>query len=155
VVRPNRVDYGRYVRYHAGREQPFPAIIAVKVSIGLIALILFGLLLVLTRRIPPDWILPCGVVLAVAVLFLLVLSNGATCLWSFCFRFCRHQLCDGAILQNTATQHPRGINYFGSDKKSNPPLIELPERSGTIFIAPNEFSWRSIGTVLPCGKPHP
>jgi len=52
--------------------------IAVKVPIGLLALLLLGLFLFLTRRVPSDWILPSSVVLAVAGLFLLVLSVGAT-----------------------------------------------------------------------------
>ena len=56
----------------------FPAMIAVKVPIGLIVLMLIGLFLFFTRRIPPDWILPCAIVLTAAVLFLLVLSRGAT-----------------------------------------------------------------------------
>jgi tetratricopeptide (TPR) repeat protein len=56
----------------------FPAMIAVKVPIGLIALILIGLFLFFTRRIPPDWVFTGGVALAVAVLFLLVLSKAAT-----------------------------------------------------------------------------
>jgi len=52
--------------------------IAVKLPIGLIALLLLGLFLFITRRLPPHWILPCGVVLASALIFLLVLSTGAT-----------------------------------------------------------------------------
>ena len=56
----------------------FPAMIAVKVPIGLIVVMLIGLFLFLTRRIPPDWILPCAIVLTEAGLFLLVLSRGAT-----------------------------------------------------------------------------
>ena len=56
----------------------FPTVIAVKVPIGLIALMLLGLYLFISRRIPPDWILSCGVVLAISILFLLVLSTGAT-----------------------------------------------------------------------------
>jgi hypothetical protein len=56
----------------------FPAMIAVKVPIGLLALLLLGLFLFLTRRVPSDWILPSWVVLAVAGLFLPVLSVGAT-----------------------------------------------------------------------------
>ena len=56
----------------------FPAMIAVKVPIGLIVVMLIGLFLFFTRRIPPDWILPCAIVLTAAVLFLLVLSRGAT-----------------------------------------------------------------------------
>ena len=65
--------------YHSrGPRYFFLAMIAVKVPIGLIVLILLGLFLVITRRLSPDWILPCGVVLAVAVFFLLVLSTGST-----------------------------------------------------------------------------
>jgi tetratricopeptide (TPR) repeat protein len=39
---------------------------------------LIGLFLFFSRRIPPDWISPCAIVLTAAVLFLLVLSRGAT-----------------------------------------------------------------------------
>jgi tetratricopeptide (TPR) repeat protein len=56
----------------------FPAMIAVKVPIGLLALLILGLFLFLSRRIPSDWIVPCWVVVSVAGLFLLVLSTGAT-----------------------------------------------------------------------------
>jgi len=56
----------------------FPAMIAVKVPIGLMVVMLIGLFLFFTRRIPPDWILPCAITLTAAVLFLLVLSRGAT-----------------------------------------------------------------------------
>jgi hypothetical protein len=69
--------FGRVYR-SKGPRYFFPGIIAVKVPIGLIALILLGLFLFITRRISPDWILPGGVVLAVALFFLLVLSTGAT-----------------------------------------------------------------------------
>ncbi|MGB6500379.1 MAG: hypothetical protein WBG19_03120 [Thermoplasmata archaeon] len=69
--------FGRVYRTRAPRYF-FPAMLAVKVPIGLIALMLLGLFLFITRRIPRDWILPCGVVLAIAVFFLLVLSTGAT-----------------------------------------------------------------------------
>ena len=74
--------------------------IAVKVPIGLIVVMLIGLFLFFTRRIPPDWILPCGITLTTAVLFLLVLSRGTTSagirhalpVVVFAFRFRGHQL---------------------------------------------------------------
>lgn len=69
--------FGKVYR-NRGPRYFFPAMIGVKVPIGLIALILLGLFLFLTRRIPRDWILPCGAVLAVAVFFLFVLSTGST-----------------------------------------------------------------------------
>ena len=56
----------------------FPVTIGVKLPIGLLALVLLGMALFITRRIPADWLFPCGVVLAVAASFLLVLSSGAT-----------------------------------------------------------------------------
>ena len=56
----------------------FPTTIAVKLPIGLLALMFLGVALFVTRRISPDWLFPCGVVLAVAASFLLVLSAGAT-----------------------------------------------------------------------------
>ncbi len=72
-----KLFFGR--QYHfKGPKHFFPAMIAVKVPIGLLALMLLGLFLFFARRILPDWFLPCGVVLAVALLFLLVLSQGAT-----------------------------------------------------------------------------
>ncbi len=65
--------------YHfRGPRYFFPAMIAVKLPIGLLALVLLGLFLFLARRIPPDWIWPSSIVLAVAIFFLLVLSRGAT-----------------------------------------------------------------------------
>ncbi len=69
--------FGRAYR-SKGPRYFFPAMIAVKVPIGLIALVLLGLFLFLARRISPDWRLPAGVVLAIALFFLLVLSTGAT-----------------------------------------------------------------------------
>jgi tetratricopeptide (TPR) repeat protein len=69
--------FGRVYR-SKGPRYFFPGMIAVKVPIGLIALMLLGLLLFFTRRVSPDWILPGGIVLAIALFFLLVLSNGAT-----------------------------------------------------------------------------
>jgi len=56
----------------------FPVIMAVKLPIGLLALLPLGLFLFIARRIRSDWNLPAGVVLAVAALFLLILSTGAT-----------------------------------------------------------------------------
>ncbi|MGB9335421.1 MAG: hypothetical protein WCB14_10470 [Candidatus Acidiferrales bacterium] len=65
--------------YHfRGPRYFFPAMIAVKLPIGLLALVLLGLFLYLARRIPSDWFWPSGVVLAVAIFFLLVLSRGST-----------------------------------------------------------------------------
>jgi tetratricopeptide (TPR) repeat protein len=69
--------FGKAYHFRAPRYF-FPAAIAIKVPIGLIALILLGPSLCLARRIPPDWMLPCGIVLGVAVAFLFVLSRGAT-----------------------------------------------------------------------------
>jgi hypothetical protein len=211
--------------YHfKGPRYFFPAMIAVKVPIGLIVLMLLGLFLFLTRRIPADWTLPCGVVLAVTVSFLLVLSAGAT------YAGIRHALPAVVLLAvfagvgfemalSSETWHlkilmalafvgaaasalpqmrpweyfnefvggtanayksfsdegvnlgqrskelaeyysrelepngrpvclywiwdeekaARGIDCFGSDEKRDAALIELPERSGTIFAAPSDF----------------
>jgi hypothetical protein len=65
--------------YHfRGPKYFFPAMIAVKVPIGLFVLLLLGIFLFLSGRIPSAWRFPSGIVLAVAMLFLLVLANGAT-----------------------------------------------------------------------------
>jgi len=69
--------FGRFYQFRAPRYF-FPVIMAVKLPIGLLALLLLGLFLFFARRIPADWNLPGGVVLAVAALFLLILSTGAT-----------------------------------------------------------------------------
>ncbi len=69
--------FGRVYRSRAP-QYFFPAMIAVKVPIGLIAVILLGLFLFVSRRLPPEWTLPCGLALASALIFLLVLSTGAT-----------------------------------------------------------------------------
>jgi Dolichyl-phosphate-mannose-protein mannosyltransferase len=69
--------FGRVYRSRAPRYF-FPAMIAVKLPIGLIGLILLGLFLFASRRLPPDWTLPCALVLASALIFLLILSTGAT-----------------------------------------------------------------------------
>jgi len=212
--------------YHfKGPKYFFPAMIAVKVPIGLIALVLVGLFLFFTRRILPDWFLPCGVVLAVAVLFLLVLSQGATyagirhalpvvillsvfagvafevALFSRSWKF-KISVALGLVaaaasalpqlrpweyfnefVGGTANAYKyfsdegvdllqrskelveyyrqelrpngirpvclywvwdeekaaRGIDCFGSDEKRDRGLMELPNRSGTIFAAPADF----------------
>jgi hypothetical protein len=56
----------------------FPVMIGAKLPIGLSLLVLLGLFLFLSKRVPNEWQLPGGFVLAAALLFLLVLSGGAT-----------------------------------------------------------------------------
>jgi hypothetical protein len=203
----------------------FPAMIVVKVPIGLLALLPLGLYLFLSRRIPSAWILPCWVVLGAAALFLLVLSAGATyggirhalpvvVLLSFLAgisfalalssktrplkiivalaflaaalsalpqmrpweyfnefvggtanaykyfyddgvdigqrskelaQYYRRELKPNGLrpvcFYNTSDSEKaaRGIECFGSDKLHDRALIELPERSGTVFAAPSDF----------------
>jgi hypothetical protein len=56
----------------------FPAMIAVKLPLGLGALSLLGMVFFLSRLFPKQWNLPAAVVLAGAILYLLVLAQGAT-----------------------------------------------------------------------------
>jgi Dolichyl-phosphate-mannose-protein mannosyltransferase len=56
----------------------FPGMIALKLPVGLGILVLIGLLLFFTRRVPPEWNVGLVIVLAAAILFLLVLSLGST-----------------------------------------------------------------------------
>jgi tetratricopeptide (TPR) repeat protein len=199
--------------------------IAVKLPIGLIALTLLGLFLFIAGRIPPDWVFPGGVVLTMALFFLLILSRGAT------YAGIRHALpvvvllavfagigCEMALSSKTPQlkilvalallaaaasalsqvrpweyfnefvggtseayksfsdegvnlgqrskelakyyrrelepsgvrpiclywiwdeeKAARGIDCFGSDDKRDAALVELPERSGTIFAGPSDF----------------
>ncbi|MGB6496915.1 MAG: hypothetical protein WA853_08350 [Candidatus Acidiferrum sp.] len=216
--------FGRVYHYR-GPRYFFPAMIAVKVPIGLIALMVLGLFLFITRRLPPDWILPCGVVLASAVFFLLVLSTGATYAgirhalpvvvllavfagvgferalssrawqlkslvglafvaaavstlpqmrpWEYFNEFvggttnAYKSFSDEGVNLGQRSKElaeyykrelkpkglrpvclywvwdeekaARGIECFGSDEKYDAALIELPERSGTIFAGPSDF----------------
>jgi hypothetical protein len=69
--------FGRvYVR--RGPKYFFPAIIALKLPIGLSILILLGLALLFGRRLPADWEFSASIILAAAILFLVVLAAGAT-----------------------------------------------------------------------------
>jgi hypothetical protein len=61
-----------------GPKYFFPAMIAIKLPIGLSVLSLLGLLLFFARRLPEQWNFPVSVILVAAILFLLVLANGAT-----------------------------------------------------------------------------
>jgi tetratricopeptide (TPR) repeat protein len=216
--------FGRLYNYR-GPRYFFPAMIAIKVPIGLLAVLILGLFLFLTGRIPTHWILPCGVVLAVAGLFLLVLSMGATYAgirhalpvvvllsvlagvafemaltsrsrqlkilvtlafvaalvsalpqmrpWEYfnefvggsanAYKYFRDEGVDlGQRSKEFAAYYKRevklngprpvclywiwdeekvarGIDCLGSDEKRDSALIELPERSGTIFAGPSDF----------------
>jgi hypothetical protein len=212
--------------YHSrGPRYFFPAMIAIKVPVGLIAMIVLGLFLVVTRRLPPDWIGPCGLVLASALFFLLVLSTGATYAgirhalpvvvllavfagvgferalsseawqlksvvglvflaaavsslpqmrpWEYFNEFVggttnayksfsdegvnlgqRSKELAGYYSRELKPQGlrpvclywvwdeekaARGIDCLGSDEKHDAALVELPERSGTIFAGPSDF----------------
>jgi len=71
-----QVIFGRlYVR---GPKYFFSAMIAVKLPIGLIILSVLGLILFFAGRMPEEWNLPAGTILATAILFLLVLAKGVT-----------------------------------------------------------------------------
>jgi hypothetical protein len=72
-----QVIFGRlYVR--RGPKYFFPAMIAIKLPIGLSVLCLLGLILFFARRLPEEWNFPAGVILAASIFFLLVLAMGAT-----------------------------------------------------------------------------
>jgi tetratricopeptide (TPR) repeat protein len=61
-----------------GPKYFFPAIIAVKLPIGLDVLVLLGLVLCFARRLPSELNIGLAVVLAASALFLLILALGAT-----------------------------------------------------------------------------
>ncbi len=61
-----------------GPKYFFPAMIAVKLPIGLGLLSLLGLILFIARRLPPERNHPAGVILVAVLLFLLVLGTGST-----------------------------------------------------------------------------
>jgi hypothetical protein len=69
--------FGR-IYFRKGPKYFFPAMIAVKLPIGLGALSLLGLVFFLARRLPKEWNFEASVILASAVLFLLVLAQGST-----------------------------------------------------------------------------
>jgi hypothetical protein len=220
---------GRVYGFRAPRYF-FPVILAVKLPIGLLVLLLLGLFLFFTRRIPLDWTFPAGVVVAVAALFLLLLSRGATyggirhalpavvllstfagigCVvalsaktpvlktlvalafvaaaisalpqvrpWEYFNEFAggtanayKYFIDDGVDIGQRAKElarfyarelkpagqrpeciydssdeemYARGIDCLGSDPVHDRPLEALPERSGTILIAPQYFFRRSF-----------
>jgi hypothetical protein len=69
--------FGRmYIR--KGPKYFFPAMIAVKLPIGLTILVVLGLFFFVTRRLNSEWNLEAGVVFVAAICFLLVLTLGAT-----------------------------------------------------------------------------
>ncbi len=69
--------FGRqYIR--KGPKYFFPAMIALKLPIGLTILVVLGLFVFVTRRLFSQWNLAAGIVFAAAISFLLVLSLGAT-----------------------------------------------------------------------------
>jgi tetratricopeptide (TPR) repeat protein len=69
--------FGR-VYMRKGPKYFFPAMIALKLPVGLSVLSVLGLSLLLARRLPREWDFSAGVILAAALLFLLVLATGAT-----------------------------------------------------------------------------
>jgi 4-amino-4-deoxy-L-arabinose transferase-like glycosyltransferase len=72
-----QIFLGRFYSVKAPRYF-FPVAIGAKLPIGLSVLLLLGLFFFFRRRVPQEWLLPGGIVLGVALLFLLVLSGGAT-----------------------------------------------------------------------------
>jgi hypothetical protein len=56
----------------------FPAVILLKLPIGLDLLVLIGLFFFFTRRLSPEWHVGLSIVLAASTLFLLVLASGST-----------------------------------------------------------------------------
>ena len=56
----------------------FPAVILLKLPIGLDLLMLIGLFFFFTRRLSPEWNVGLSMVLAASALFLLVLASGST-----------------------------------------------------------------------------
>ena len=66
-------------KYYLGRGPLyfFPAMIALKLPIGLLILTVLGLILFLARKLPPEWNSPASVILAATILFLLVLVTGS------------------------------------------------------------------------------
>jgi hypothetical protein len=77
--------FGRqYIR--KGPKYFFPAMIALKLPIGLTILVVLGLFVFVTRRLFSAWNLAAGIVFAAAISFLLVLTLGAT--YAPQFRWC-------------------------------------------------------------------
>jgi tetratricopeptide (TPR) repeat protein len=69
--------FGR-IYFRKGPKYFFPAMIAVKLPIGLGALSALGLIFFLARRLPKKWNFEASVILASALLFLFVLAQGST-----------------------------------------------------------------------------
>jgi hypothetical protein len=61
-----------------GPKYFFPVMVALKLPIGLLALVLIGVFLFMTRRVATEWNAGTAIVLAAALVFLLVLASGST-----------------------------------------------------------------------------
>src|SRR5215470_5165259 len=72
----SRLAFGR-LYYAKVPKYFFPGVIAVKLPVGLSLLVLIGISLFLARRLPPEWMLPVGVLLLASLWFLVVLSFGS------------------------------------------------------------------------------
>lgn len=64
--------------WRTGPKYFFPGVIALKLPIGLGVLVLTGFYLFFARRLPTEWNLPVGVVLAAMLTFVLVLASGSS-----------------------------------------------------------------------------
>jgi tetratricopeptide (TPR) repeat protein len=73
----SRLAFGR-LYYKKAPKYFFSGVIGVKLPIGLILLVLFGIALWVARRLPRDWNMPAAMVLAALAWFLFVLSFGST-----------------------------------------------------------------------------
>jgi hypothetical protein len=73
---PQLVFGRQYIR--KGPKYFFPAMIALKLPIGLTILVVLGLFVFVTRRLFSEWNFAAGIVFAAAISFLLVLTLGAT-----------------------------------------------------------------------------
>jgi hypothetical protein len=69
--------FGR-IYFVKGPKYFFPAIIAVKLPIGILVLIAIGIGIFFTRRLRPEWISAAELILIATALFFLVLAGGAT-----------------------------------------------------------------------------
>jgi hypothetical protein len=69
--------FGHYY-WGSGPKYFFPAMIVLKLPIGLGVLVLTGVLLFFTRRLSREWRLGLAFILGAAVLFLLVLASGSS-----------------------------------------------------------------------------
>jgi hypothetical protein len=139
----SRLAFGRLYYIKVPRYF-FPGVIAVKLPIGLSVLVLFGVVLFLTRRLPRDWILPVLAVMLASLCFLAVLGSGAP------YAGIRHALPVVVLLAIMGGIATHGA--LSSNSKSLKVLVLLAFLAAAASALPVMRPWEYYNEIIGGGK---